>query len=124
MTTQDLEVCGDSFVLENNPEIPQKRVGWYCGTYTGKVTEIPIFTLRLRLSETSGVAPGGQTSGSRPHRYPQELQFHRNDFVPTFPNDVMFKVSTCEISSVSVGNVSLQKRNKFTAAVRKTHPTA
>ena len=65
MRTQDLEICGDSFVLENTrnaPRNPKKRVGRYCGTYTGKVTEIPIFTLRLHHSETSDVAPGGQTS--------------------------------------------------------------
>ena len=63
MRTQDLEVCGDSFVLENTRNAlrnPKKRVGRYCGTYTGKVTEIPIFTLPLHHSETSGVAPGGE----------------------------------------------------------------
>ena len=65
MRTQDLEICGDSFVVENTqnePRNPKKRVGRYCGTYTGKVTEIPIFTLHLHHSETSGVAAGGQTS--------------------------------------------------------------
>ena len=67
MRTQDLEVCGDSFVLENTrnaPRNPKKPVGRYCGTYTGKVTEMPIFTLPLHHSETSGVAPGGPNVGS------------------------------------------------------------
>ena len=63
MRTQDFEICGDSFVLENarnEPKNPKKWVGRYCGTYTGKVTEIPIFTLHLHHSETSGVAAGGK----------------------------------------------------------------
>ena len=78
MTTQDLEVCGDSFALENNPGIPKKRVGRYCGTYTGKVIEIPMFTLRLHLSETNGVAPGGK------RRAPGRIGTHKNyNFIGT-----------------------------------------
>ena len=63
MRTRNLEICGDSFVLQNTrngPRNPKKRVGRYCGTYTGKDTEIPIFTLHLSHSETSGVAVAGK----------------------------------------------------------------
>ncbi len=63
MRTPDLEICGDSFVLENTRNWPRnhkKRVGCYCGIYTGTVTETPLFTVHLYHSETSGVAEGGK----------------------------------------------------------------
>ena len=39
----------------NAPRNHKKRVGRYCGTYTG-----PLFTVHLYQSETSGVAEGGK----------------------------------------------------------------
>ena len=64
MRTQNLEICGDSFCIaqntRNGPRNPKKRVGRYCGTYTGKDTEIPIFTLHLPHPETSSVAAAGK----------------------------------------------------------------
>ena len=46
----------------------QKRVGWYCGTYTGTVPETPLFTVHLYNSETRGQTsnPGRITGSSSP----------------------------------------------------------
>ena len=64
MRTQELEILRRQFCIGKHTKRAQKSkkngVGRYCGTYTGKVTEIPIFTLHLHHSETSGVAAAGK----------------------------------------------------------------